>query len=134
MAKLRLANRMLIHFKLDYQGAWPPQLYIIVFLTFKNVLNDKILALKHTIISLLNQRNISAKKNDVKLANELAIEFVQEFAKLYYERLNRINVHYLLHLPDVVHQVWPSLHQSSAFMLENCIWLPLATLIKKTCI
>ena len=27
VAKLRLASRMLIHFKLDYQGAWPPLLY-----------------------------------------------------------------------------------------------------------
>ena len=27
MAKLRLASRMLIHFKLDYQEAWPPLIY-----------------------------------------------------------------------------------------------------------
>ena len=27
VAKLRLASRMLIHFKLDYQGACPPLLY-----------------------------------------------------------------------------------------------------------
>ena len=27
VAKLRLASRMLIHFKLGYQGAWPPLIY-----------------------------------------------------------------------------------------------------------
>ena len=31
VAKLRLASHMLIHFKLDYQGAWPPLYYIYMF-------------------------------------------------------------------------------------------------------
>ena len=30
MAKLRLASRMLIHFKSDYQGAWPPLIYNVI--------------------------------------------------------------------------------------------------------
>ena len=29
VAKLRLASRMLIHFKLHYQGAWPPLIYCL---------------------------------------------------------------------------------------------------------
>ena len=31
VAKLRLASRMLIHFKLGYQGAWPPLVYSLLF-------------------------------------------------------------------------------------------------------
>ena len=34
VAKLRLASHMLIHFKLDYQGAWPPLLYIIIIFVY----------------------------------------------------------------------------------------------------
>ena len=32
VAKLLLASRMLIHYKLDYQGAWPPLLYMMMMM------------------------------------------------------------------------------------------------------
>ena len=37
VAKLRIASRMLIHFKLDYQGAWPPLIYKNTHVSITNV-------------------------------------------------------------------------------------------------
>ena len=89
MAKLRLASHILIHFKLDYQGAWPSLLYNIIYYMlylFTCVHTGKLLLLLREIIIIFyynqynNDRIIIIKKK-IKLKKKKLFLWIVETKK-----------------------------------------------------
>lgn len=69
-------------------------------------------------ILLLNQSSISPKS--IEISNSLLTAFVSKCQVLYAPRYMSFNVHYLLHLPDVVRDLGP-LWTTSCFPFEDLL-------------
>ena len=91
------------------------------FYAFDGVVENFSDKFEHFKVSSLNQRSISASR-DIPRIRIMVNEFIEEFHQLYNERLFRINVHFLIHLSDVVLMYGP-LFTNSAYMVENSIGL-----------